>query len=180
MTPSSPPPSSTGGLSTEAVAGIGVGAGGVGLAILGGLGYFLFRRRKASPKSEDVFTTPSNTTSHPPHGTITESDNANADTPYRGLYNPVKIRDIPTSQNITQAFPHNFNPPEPAVHDQQYSQPYPQQYGDAYTLFPHQQYGAELPSTPKSPSELPVPMVGDAQTSTSAQPNYQASPTTHR
>ncbi|KAI0409106.1 aspartic peptidase domain-containing protein [Xylaria palmicola] len=171
-TPSTTPiTTSSSGLSTGAAAGIGVGVGVVVLALIAGLVFFFFRRRKASSKAE-LDSSP-NGTSYSTHNAIAGAYNPQSGEPQHGYYAPVKNTGAPASPNVSDTYSHNPNPgyPNPAMYGQQYQQQYPGGYAQSYP----QQYSAELPGN-GNPAELPVPGVYNSQPAPGSPPNHQPSP----
>ncbi|KAL7628422.1 hypothetical protein AAE478_002625 [Parahypoxylon ruwenzoriense] len=154
---SAPTAPTASGLSTGAQAGIGVGVGIAGLAIIGALVFFFLRRRKSSSADGEI----------PPNTAYTSYN-----TPEQGYYAPVKN---PSSPGMTEATMGNSGPPN-MMYNQQYAQqyglPYPQQYLQPYG----QQYSTELPAVGNTPTELPGSTTYDPQLLDGTQVGSQASP----
>ncbi|KAI5919533.1 aspartic peptidase domain-containing protein [Camillea tinctor] len=119
------------GLSTGAQAGIGVGVGIAGLAILGAIAFFLFKRRKAPKDSVD-------------NGSDGTAYTASQNGPPNGGYMPVKP---PTSPVFVQQYPGQY----PVQYPPQYP---PVQYAGHYAPSYDQAYAAELPAGNRA-TELP-------------------------
>ncbi|KAI1375735.1 acid protease [Hypoxylon crocopeplum] len=138
------------GLSTGAQAGIGVGVGIAGLAIIGAIAFFFLRRRKAGA-----------------------SDAANPNTAYnannnteQGYYAPVKN---PSSPGMTDA--------STVISGQPNAMMYPQQYPQQQYLQPYgQPYSTELPAVGNTPTELPGSAIYDPQLLDGTQVQGHASP----
>ncbi|KAI1504538.1 aspartic peptidase domain-containing protein [Biscogniauxia marginata] len=148
------------GLSTGAQAGIGVGVGIAGVALIGAIGFFFLRRRKASKNADS---------------TDSASYNAQA-APQHGYYMPVKPPMSPDMADGSHSTVAPYNQGFAQQYPGQYSGEYPQPYGQTFTAeLPAGGQVTELPGS--APFDLQSQNFGLPQGSQVSphQPNHGAS-----